>query len=115
LDRRTQYREVYLRSDHWKRVRREALERAGNKCQRCSASGPLDVHHRTYKRLGGELPSDLQVLCRTCHDAVHAFKAAKKAAAKRKRSNAEKDRAKRARRRARRRAARRQLREGGDV
>jgi hypothetical protein len=28
----------------------------------------LHMHHRTYERLGAELPSDLQVLCRPCHE-----------------------------------------------
>lgn len=27
----------------------------------------LDVHHRTYERLGNESPDDLTVLCRDCH------------------------------------------------
>jgi hypothetical protein len=31
----------------------------------------LDVHHRSYARLGAELPADLEVLCRPCHGAEH--------------------------------------------
>ena len=52
---------------------------AGNTCQRCEKSfhpSELDVHHRTYERLGHELPSDLQVLCRvTCHPIGDAIRA----------------------------------------
>ena len=32
---------------------------------------PMDVHHRTYKRLGRERMSDLDVLCRAHHDIWH--------------------------------------------
>lgn len=34
----------------------------------------LDVHHLTYERFGKELLADLQILCRKCHDEVHAIK-----------------------------------------
>jgi 5-methylcytosine-specific restriction endonuclease McrA len=66
-----EYREVYLRSPHWLRVRRDALERAEYRCQVCNANKTLDVHHRTYERLGNEAPADLTVLCRRCHERFH--------------------------------------------
>jgi hypothetical protein len=31
----------------------------------------LDVHHRTYERVGQEQLRDLIVLCRTCHSRYH--------------------------------------------
>lgn len=63
------YRFEYLQSDHWKRTREAALQRADHRCQVCNSSWEtLDVHHRTYERVGHELPEDLLVLCRTCHD-----------------------------------------------
>ncbi len=34
---------------------------------------PLDVHHKTYKTLGKERLMDLALLCRECHDLVHAL------------------------------------------
>ena len=38
--------------------------------------GPrLDVHHKTYARLGCEAPEDLEVLCRACHDERHTRRA----------------------------------------
>lgn len=67
-----EYREVYLRSEHWRITRRAALERAEHHCQVCSRTGHLDVHHNTYERLGEERPADLLVLCRRCHDLFHA-------------------------------------------
>jgi hypothetical protein len=70
-ERRDRYRNGYLKSDGWKRRRKRALARAGYRCQRCGARGRLDVHHLTYKRRGRERDADLQVLCRSCHQAHH--------------------------------------------
>lgn len=67
--RRPQYRQ-YLGSVVWKERRAMALDRADNRCQICNLSADksvLDVHHRTYERLGFERPEDLTVLCRECH------------------------------------------------
>lgn len=61
----------YLRSPEWQVVRRLALERAAGRCQVCNQPGRLDVHHRTYARLGQELLSDVTVLCRDCHSKHH--------------------------------------------
>lgn len=60
--------EEYRRSDHWQATRRQSLERAKYRCQICNTGEvQLDVHHRTYERLGAELPEDLFVLCHNCH------------------------------------------------
>jgi replicative DNA helicase len=64
------YRE-YLLSDHWKCVRDQALERAWHRCQVCNSPDVLDVHHRTYERIGREQPEDLTVLCDRCHSLFH--------------------------------------------
>jgi 5-methylcytosine-specific restriction endonuclease McrA len=86
---------AFLSSAVWKRLRREALERAGHRCEwiswghergvpptslefmdlaRCPATEKLTVHHVTYARFGGaELPEDLRVLCKHCHDRHHAL------------------------------------------
>jgi hypothetical protein len=63
---------TYLESDAWKRRRSVALSEAGHRCQVCNREGQLDVHHRTYERLGNELPQDLVVLCRECHQLFHS-------------------------------------------
>lgn len=63
---------AYLHSKHWKKTRAGALERAAYRCQACSTKEEiLDVHHNSYDRLGHEDPSDLIVLCRSCHAKVH--------------------------------------------
>jgi len=62
----------YLQSDHWRGLRRRLLSLYGYACVSCHAANTiLDVHHLTYARLGRELTTDLQVLCRKCHDMVH--------------------------------------------
>lgn len=61
----------YLKTDHWKRVRQEAVERAGNRCQLCNKPGTLHVHHRTYENIGDERPNDLIALCGYCHAKFH--------------------------------------------
>lgn len=81
MDRR-QYREEYLNSEHWHITRLAALERAGHRCQVCNGADRLDVHHRTYERLGNERPEDLTVLCRRCHDLFHDAKQAQTATPK---------------------------------
>lgn len=64
----------YLLSEHWAETRLSAV---GYRCGRCGATkGPrvvLDVHHRTYERIGREWPGDLEVICRTCHGAEHGI------------------------------------------
>ena len=61
----------YLQSPIWKTKRNEALAHYGCTCNRCGKYG-TDVHHKTYERVGGnELLTDLEVLCRLCHDAHH--------------------------------------------
>jgi hypothetical protein len=62
----------YLRTPEWRRTRAAALLRAGYCCSLdITHTGDLDVHHRTYERLGAELTSDLAVLCRSCHQLHH--------------------------------------------
>ncbi len=70
--------EDYLQTPEWQATRRAALERAGQRCQRCGSGEQLRVHHRTYVRLGAEEPDDLRVLCDQCHEAVHGIQGKRK-------------------------------------
>jgi hypothetical protein len=36
--------------------------------ERCGHQYSLELHHKTYERLGRELISDLEVLCKGCHE-----------------------------------------------
>lgn len=61
----------YIQSLPWKEKAKQAKEHAGNRCQLCNSPDNLAVHHRTYERLGCELPEDLTVLCKNCHSRFH--------------------------------------------
>lgn len=63
--------EKYLNSEAWQARRQAVLWIAGHRCQACNSDDPLDVHHRTYQRIGNEVPEDLIALCRKCHDVFH--------------------------------------------
>lgn len=59
----------YMGSKTWENTREKALLRANGECQRCKAwNCTLEVHHRTYERLGRERAGDLEVLCKPCHE-----------------------------------------------
>lgn len=73
----------YIRSDKWKHIREsyynsnmyKTLKKKNNGwiCYCCTAKNkPLDLHHRTYKRLGEEnISVDLVPVCRECHNEIH--------------------------------------------
>lgn len=63
--------EEYLRSTRWQILRGEALQRFDNRCALCYDDRNLEVHHRTYDRLGDEEISDLVALCSWCHGKHH--------------------------------------------
>lgn len=62
---------AYLETPEWKARRNAAIRRAGGSCQLCDSPKFLQVHHRTYDRIGNEDPSDLTVLCGRCHKKFH--------------------------------------------
>lgn len=59
---------LYLRTPEWNQKRKEALRRAGYRCELCGVRESLDVHHKTYVRRGDEWPEDLVALCGRCHE-----------------------------------------------
>lgn len=58
----------YINSHEWELKASDAKRRADFRCQVCYSPSDLQVHHRTYIRLGQEDPGDLTVLCDTCHE-----------------------------------------------
>jgi hypothetical protein len=63
--------EEYLKTTWW-RARREAVLRyRGERCEQCGGDWRLQLHHRTYERLGRERPEDVELLCRYCHLEEH--------------------------------------------
>jgi len=71
----------YINSSKWQEKRKEFYSSKINKlfslkgewkCTCCLKPGiPLDLHHRTYKRLGNEKLMDFMAVCRACHNAIH--------------------------------------------
>lgn len=73
--RRAKY-QTYLRSPKWAAFRTGIIRERGAICERCrkGCANEAHLHHLTYIRLGNELPRDVQVLCRACHQAAHPGK-----------------------------------------
>lgn len=59
---------TYLASQEWNERRQRVMNYYGHRCAICNASGPLEVHHRTYERLGEEDATDIIPLCPECHE-----------------------------------------------
>lgn len=70
---------AYMASPAWRERRAWQIERTGRRCQRCfihESESPLEVHHKTYERLGNERWEDLETLCPSCHEIADAERAA---------------------------------------
>ena len=71
------WREKYnavIGSKRWRRLRQRFMSQYDSKCRRCNwqktqwdKSRTLDLHHRTYERLGQERDEDLELVCSVCH------------------------------------------------
>lgn len=75
LAREHAYRFVYLKSEQWQTVRIEALAREKGCCQICKEfSASNDAHHVEYPESVWNTKQDnLVILCRGCHDLIHAL------------------------------------------
>jgi 5-methylcytosine-specific restriction endonuclease McrA len=65
----------YIRSALWRNnpARLAELAASGGRCRTCNEAAPnveLQVHHRTYARLGAEVVGDLTTLCVECHRVI---------------------------------------------
>ncbi len=69
--------EEYLSSEHWiafkKRVYAWAYKLYGKPlCEICKRNNcVLNIHHRSYKRLGKERIGDIILICEDCHLKIH--------------------------------------------
>lgn len=71
------WREKYnavISSKRWRKLREKFLARHDSKCDRCGwkkttwdRSRTIDLHHKTYERLGEEIDADLELVCSVCH------------------------------------------------
>jgi len=70
--------QAYITSSRWRNspARIAELHAAGYRCRVCyrpDSEVELQVHHRTYERLGRELPGDLLCVCIECHVEITSF------------------------------------------
>jgi 5-methylcytosine-specific restriction endonuclease McrA len=79
LTQNSSWRERYeqrIRSSQWKNMKRDLIRMRGDRCERCHLNVTLELHHKTYDRLGHEHLSDLELLCPRCHSIADAERAA---------------------------------------
>ncbi len=63
-----------IASKRWRDLRVRLMRQRGERCERCGKTwapgykATLQLHHKTYERLGGEYDSDLQLVCEACHE-----------------------------------------------
>jgi len=62
----------YLKTRHWRNIQFWFRGNLPPVCFRCGRVHNLNIHHRTYGRVGQELMSDLIYLCEMCHKVTHA-------------------------------------------
>jgi 5-methylcytosine-specific restriction endonuclease McrA len=62
---------AYLRSRHWREIRSRYQTEREWKCRKCNNRTGLQLHHKTYARMGAELLDDLEPLCSGCHRRLH--------------------------------------------
>jgi 5-methylcytosine-specific restriction endonuclease McrA len=65
---------AYINSIEWRAFRAGLIAARGSQCEECGQPGSVDGHHLTYKRFRHELPEDVKLLCRKCHEAKHPNK-----------------------------------------
>ena len=61
----------YLLTDDWKHRRDWIKSFWGHRCVLCYSMEDIQVHHRTYERLGREEMTDCVPLCSECHTKHH--------------------------------------------
>lgn len=64
----------FLRTTYWRGIAFSVKRRAKYACEVCGAKEDLAAHHKTYEHHGDEIHhlDDIQCLCRSCHEKVHA-------------------------------------------
>jgi len=69
----------YLASKEWNQIKSIHYGKNKKQCIACKSKKNIQVHHRSYKRLGGlNEVKDLVTVCRTCHKKIHRIEKDKK-------------------------------------
>lgn len=65
----------YLQSEHWKQLKDKFYlsKLCKYECYACGSTKELNLHHKTYKRIGHEKLNDLVLLCEDCHKKAHKY------------------------------------------
>ena len=75
----------YLKTNHWKTIRKEFWERSQKRCFLCHKKNDLHLHHKRYRRyekfgdpkgysiLFKERHQDFRLLCKDCHRKIHKY------------------------------------------
>ena len=64
-----------MKSSEWKAFRIKWFNKYQvTTCKMCGEQSPLQLHHKTYKRLGREKDTDLVAVCEPCHKLIHKWK-----------------------------------------
>lgn len=66
----TKYRD-YITSDEWREFRIKYYETHKKECRACGSKLKVNLHHKTYKRLGAERLADVVPLCEYHHSELH--------------------------------------------
>lgn len=62
----------YMQSPEWRQKRAEYFRsELPQGCQGCGQKRQLQLHHKTYERLGNEHLADLVPVCTSCHAIIH--------------------------------------------
>lgn len=68
---KTSYKK-YLKSKHWKKVRKQYYKDHKRECIVCNKKSRLNLHHLHYKTLGKESGEELIAICHRCHLVLHS-------------------------------------------
>jgi len=63
----------YLKSARWKRFKLRYFKSRRKVCS-CGSTSSIQLHHKTYVRLGREKFSDVKRMCYKCHKKYHKNK-----------------------------------------
>lgn len=61
----------YIASEEWTQRRERYFSDRPKRCRACNSRRYIQLHHKTYDRMGNEIDSDLVPLCVLCHEEVH--------------------------------------------
>lgn len=71
LSQKEWYAKVYLKSEHWKLLKKAKAKEVGRKCEICGTTKKIEFHHDNYRNIYDVTTADLRILCKTHHHEFH--------------------------------------------